>query len=85
MNGSFSTRQRVADYLKTWGARGYDGEIPDEVPDSLTRRGLAPSYKAICSALLSNDLQLLSLGYAPKRSKWYDAIKAVEFSDREES
>lgn len=44
--------------------------------------GLAPSWKAIALALLANDMQLLSLGFTPKRSEWYGAIKRYEIECR---
>jgi len=75
----------VKHYISTWRARGYGQDIPDEVPDELMREGLAPSYKAIAIALLSNDLLLSSLGYSTPHSKWYDALKRIEIDARNET
>ena len=74
---------RVNQYIKKWATCGYPDGIPDEVPDALMRLGLAPSYKAIAIAILKNDLQFLSLGFQPKQSNWYSALKKVEIELRD--
>jgi predicted phosphoadenosine phosphosulfate sulfurtransferase len=48
--------------------RCYFSDIPDEVPVLLASTNRAPSYKAIAIAVLRNDNQLLSLGFARKES-----------------
>ena len=63
-------------------SKGYSDGIPDEVPDVLQRELLAPSYKAIASAILKNDLQLLSCGFTGKESAWYGELKRVELEAR---
>ncbi len=73
---------KVRKYIKDWKAKGYAVDIPDEVPNALMDKNLAPSYKAIALALLSNDLNLESLGFVPKKSKWYSAYKRVEIDER---
>lgn len=73
-----SLKRRIEDHIRTWEARGYSGGIPDEVPEGLSRDCLAPSYKAICLAILNNDVALKSLGHTPRRSRWYDALKQIE-------
>jgi len=74
--------KRVRDYIQTWQARGYSDDIPDEVPRELMRLGLAPSYKAIAIAILQNDLQFTSLGFAPRCSPWYSELKRLEIEAR---
>ena len=74
--------KRVRAYIQTWKARGYSDDIPDEVPKELMRLGLAPSYKAIAIAILQNDLQFTSLGFAPKDSPWYSELKRLEIEAR---
>lgn len=69
---------RVAHYIGIWRKRGYSDDIPDEVPEALAFEGLAPSYKAICVALLKNDLWLTALGYSAPKSEAYGAIKRME-------
>jgi predicted phosphoadenosine phosphosulfate sulfurtransferase len=46
--------------------------------------GLAPSYKAICIAVLKNDHSMQSLGYSPKKSKYYSILKQIELKKRNE-
>ena len=46
------------------------------------REGLAPSYKAICIALLRNDMALTTLGFATTSSEVYSALKRIELQDR---
>lgn len=77
-----SMRGKIAHYIETWKARGYPDDIPDEVPDPLMQRNLAPSYKAICVCILKNDHHLTDLGYSAPKSKWYDAIKQEELRCR---
>jgi len=77
-----NTRKRVQEYLKAWRERGYSDDIPDEVPIELADELLAPSYKAIAIALLNNDMQLTSLGFEPKVSKWYSVLKRIEIQSR---
>jgi predicted phosphoadenosine phosphosulfate sulfurtransferase len=76
------TTKRVREYIRNWMTKGYPDDIPDEVPHVLMKQGLAPSYKAICLALLSNDMNLESLGFTAKKSKWYSAFKKVEIEER---
>lgn len=56
------TRKAAMAYIKKWKNRGYRKDIPDQSPQVLERRGLAPSYRAICLAILSNDIELKTLG-----------------------
>lgn len=75
-------RAKILDYLTTWESRGYPQGIPEEVPDSLMREQLAPSYKAICLAILRNDVTLKSIGFEGRPSKWYGVLKRIELSAR---
>ena len=81
-NGKPHTASRIDDYIATWKERGYEDGIPDEVPDGLMRELIAPSYKAICFALLKNDLRLRTLGFPTPTSGWYSAFKQIELADR---
>ena len=58
--------QRVADYIATWEARCYSAGIPDETLAKLARANRVPSYRAIAIAILRNDHQLHSLGFAER-------------------
>lgn len=61
---------------------GYSNGIPDEVPSRLMELRKAPSYKAICIAILKNDITLKSLGFQPKISKYYHILKSIELKDK---
>lgn len=75
-------RRKIGRYLKTWEARDYARGIPDEVPHELMVLQLAPSYKAICMAILRNDHPMKSLGFSPDESPWYSELKRIEIAAR---
>lgn len=75
--------QKVQEYIEGWKQCGYSDDIPDEVPDKLMQLQLAPSYKAICFAILKNDIALKSLGFVPKHSEWYGVLKREEIKERD--
>lgn len=72
------TGLRVKKYIQMWQDRCYSDGIPEEVPLEVSRRNLAPSYKAIAIALLKNDMQLTELGFQSPRSEWYGVLKRKE-------
>ena len=72
--------KRVKEYVETWENRCYKDGIPDEVPNEIADK--VPSYKRIAMAILKNDLQLTSLGYEPKKSKYYSVLKKIEIDAR---
>lgn len=74
-----NTNKAVQSYIDKWTARGYSEGIPDEVPARLMQLRKAPSYKAICVAILKNDLgDLCDLPV----SAWYSELKRIEISAR---
>lgn len=75
-------RGKIKEYINKWGRQGYEGGIPDAVPIELMKNNLAPSYKAIAIAILSNDNNLLSLGFSPKKSIYYNILKKIELSKK---
>jgi predicted phosphoadenosine phosphosulfate sulfurtransferase len=77
-----TTTQRVKEYESLWQSRCYKDGIPDCCPDKLAKSRKVPSYKAVALAILNNDLQLLSLGFAPKESKWFSTLKKIEIEER---
>jgi len=81
-DNSIGTIARVQTYIQTWERCGYADGISDEVPGELARKLLAPSYRAICCALLKNDLPLKSLGFVPRQSKYYGILKRMEIEAR---
>lgn len=74
--------KKIKKYVTSWKCRGYEKDIPDEVPAELTSLNLAPSYKAIAIAILKNDHNLISLGFSATRSKYYDYYKKIEIEKR---
>jgi len=74
----------IIEYINRWKFRGYPNDIPDEVPEKLAQLNLAPSYKAICIAILKNDHSMQGLGFSPKKSIWYNELKRIEIEGRDE-
>lgn len=72
-------RRGLNRYVNAWRGRGYPDDIPDEVPPGIAEECLAPSYKAICLALLRNDHSLQSLGLSSPRPEIYMTLKRIEF------
>jgi len=75
-------KEKILDYISTWEKRCYSNGIPDAAPVELESRNKVPSYRRICIAILKNDHQLKTLGYQPKKSKYYDYYKKIELSER---
>ena len=72
-NGNTITAS-VTKYLEVWKGRCYE-DVPEEVPDKITKANRAPSYKAVAMAILKNDHSLKSLGFEGKESQWYRILK----------
>jgi len=72
--------EKIKGYIKIWQKRCYVNGLPDEAPEEISDK--VPSYKRIVWAILSNDHTLESLGYTPKKSKAYTALKKIEIADR---
>jgi len=72
---------KVEEYVNEWERRCYKKGIPDEAPIELADK--VPSYKRIVMAILKNDLNLSSLGYKTKDSKYYSILKRIEIDARE--
>jgi predicted phosphoadenosine phosphosulfate sulfurtransferase len=75
-----TTHEKINDYIENWEKRCYTKGIPDEAPIQISDK--VPSYKKICIALLKNDMNLTSLGYEPKKTKYYSMLKRIELSAR---
>ena len=56
-----SVTSKINAYISTWCSRCYFDGIPDEVPASITKAGLAPCYKAIAMAILLNRYQYIGI------------------------
>lgn len=75
--------KKIFEYIEKWKKRGYSKGIPDEVPYELEKRNLAPSYKAICVAIMKNDFQLEYLGFQREKCLLYSEIKRIEIESRQ--
>ena len=75
-------RKKINEYVETWKVRGYPEDLPDSVPDCLMRLNKAPSYKAICFAILKNDHPLQTLGFTPVVCESYNVLKRIELQAR---
>jgi predicted phosphoadenosine phosphosulfate sulfurtransferase len=75
-------RQRIAEYITTWETRGYPEGIPDEADFVLEALNKVPSFRAICRAIMKNDVGLLSLGYARETCETYMMLKRIELVER---
>lgn len=82
MLGSERMRERIAQYVETWEGRGYATGIPDEADFVLESLNKVPSYRAICRAIMKNDVGLLSLGYARQPCEAYMMLKRIELIER---
>lgn len=74
--------KRVQDYLRKWEKQGYPDEIPDEAPHILEELNKAPSYRAICKALLKGGDNLESLGFNRESCSIYSELKRIEIEKR---
>lgn len=75
-------RDRIERYISKWESQGYSEGIPDEADSRLEALNKAPSYRAICRAIIRNDIALTSLGYSRPVCETYDAIKRLEIENR---
>lgn len=84
MGGNYrsSFERKVYEYIRKWEGRGYTDGIPDEADARLEEMVKAPSYRAICMAILRNDAQLVSLGYNRPKSYYYMELKRIEIAER---
>jgi len=49
--------------------RCYSTDIPDEIPEALSKSLRAPSYKTLAMAILKNDLNLVGAGFQQGESE----------------
>lgn len=82
MLGSEHMRQKIDEYVAGWITRGYPEGIPDEADPVLESMNKAPSFRAICKAIMKNDVALLSLGYTREPCDAYMALKRAELITR---
>ncbi len=75
-------KRRIRQYVQTWEHRGYLSGIPDEAPAELEAMNKAPSYRAVCLAILKNDMALSSLGFSRPKCAAYMELKRIEIAGR---
>ena len=72
--------KKINEYIEVWKERCYHEDIPDESPMEILEK--VPSYKRIVMAILKNDYPLKTLGFTPKKSKYYNILKKIELEER---
>ncbi len=75
-----NVHEKIEQYIKLWKKRCYKNGLPDESPIQIKDK--VPSYKNIALAILKNDFTLNSLGFKPKKTKYYSILKRIELDDR---
>lgn len=76
------TKEKIRKYIFRWSSKGYKNGIPDEAPFQLENRGLVPSYRLICLALMKNENNLETLGIKREPCAVYSEIKRHEIYNR---
>lgn len=74
--------KRFRVFIRWWKRRGYADGIPDESPAVLENKGLAPSYRRICKALLRNDYWCKGLKFSQPKSDVYKAFVKQKKAER---
>lgn len=72
----------IRNYIKEWERKSYPKGIPDEAPFELEKRGVVPSYRLICLALMKNENNLESLGISRTKCNVYQEMKRIEIEAR---
>lgn len=76
-------KSKIKQYINEWEKKGYDKGIPDFAPIELEKRGLVPSYRMICIAIMKNPNNLESLGFKREKCNIYQEIKRQEIYNRD--
>jgi len=71
---------KIYTFEKWWESRGYPNGIPDEAPQVLESKKLAPSWKRVCKSLLRNDYWCKGLGFTQQKTTAYK--KYLEFKKK---
>ncbi len=77
--------RRFRVFVKWWRKRGYPDDIPDESPPQLENKGLAPSYRRLCKALLRNDYWCKGLKFSQPKSDVYKAFVKAKKAERKQA
>jgi predicted phosphoadenosine phosphosulfate sulfurtransferase len=65
-------KSKIKKYIYDWEKKGYINGIPDEAPSELEKRGLVPSYRMICIAIIKNPRQKCNIYQEIKREEIYN-------------
>lgn len=76
-----SLQKKIDTYISNGMARGYPGDIPDDAPVEIF--DLVPNYRAICLAILKNDMHGTTLGFSAPKTEWYSQLKRIEIEARD--
>ena len=76
---------KVFTFEEWWKDRGYPDGIPDEVPQILESKKLAPSWRRVCKSLLRNDYWCKGLGFTQQKTKAYKKYLELKKKRREEA
>ncbi len=76
---------KIYTFNKWWSSRGYEDGIPDEAPQILESKKLAPSWKRICKSLLRNDFWCKGLGFTQHKTEAYKKYLKLKKKQREEN
>lgn len=77
-------RNKIAKYLKWYSTRGYEHGIPDCADHVLEGKGLMPSWRRLCKALLRNDFWCKTIGFSPTKSAAYSKYMELMRKRRKE-
>ena len=72
---------KIFTFIEWWAERGYPNGIPDEAPEILESKKLAPSWKRVCKSLLRNDFWCKGLGFTQHKTDAY--VKYLELKKKQ--
>lgn len=77
-------KNKLAKYIRWYAVRGYPDGIPDCADHVLEGKGLMPSWRRLCKALLRNDYWCKTIGFSPTKSEAYHKYMALMRKRRNE-
>jgi len=75
---------KIFTFNQWWENRGYVGGIPDEAPQVLESKKLAPSWRRVCKSLLRNDYWCKGLGFTQHKTEAYKKYLKLKKQQRKE-
>ena len=77
-----TAKAKIEAHIEKWENRCYSEGIPEVAPRQLEAQGLVPTYRALCAAIMKNDVHLTGLGYARPKTDAYMHLKRNEINAR---